>query len=138
MRRRRSALPVLRQLLRLSEVEIFTEDIPGWLVANEGQLTVALDVNVTTELKEEGIARELINRIQNMRKEKDYDVTDKITIQIVKHDAINEALEHHREYISSQTLATDVKLVDQLEDDKHAKTVELDEEVSTKIDIQKT
>jgi isoleucyl-tRNA synthetase len=124
--------------IKLSEVEISTEDIPGWLVANEGQLTVALDVNVTTELKEEGVARELINRIQNMRKEKDFDVTDKITIQIVKHEAITDAIEHHKAYIRSQTLATNVELVDQLKDHKSAKTVELDEAVSTKIEIQKT
>jgi len=123
--------------IKLSEVEIFTEDIPGWLVANEGQLTVALDVNVTVELKEEGIARELINRIQNMRKEKGYDVTDKIMIQILKHNAINDAVKHHTKYISSQTLAMKVDLVDKLEDEKKAKLVELDEEVSTKIEIDK-
>jgi len=122
--------------VKLPEVEIFTEDIPGWLVANEGQLTVALDVNVTMELKEEGIARELINRIQNMRKENDYDVTDKIAIQIVKHDKINDAVKHHTGYISSQTLATTVDLVDKL-DEKKAKVIELDEGVNTQIDIQR-
>ena len=122
--------------VKLSEVEIFTEDIPGWLVANEGQLTVALDVNVTMELKEEGIARELINRIQNMRKENDFDVTDKIAIQIVKHDKINDAVKHHTGYISSQTLAITVDLVDKL-DEKKAKVIELDEGVNTQIDVRR-
>jgi len=122
--------------IKLSEVEIFTEDIPGWLVANEGQLTVALDINVTNELKEEGIARELINRIQNMRKENGFDVTDKITIQIKKHTALNNAVKHHAHYIASQTLATKVDLVDQ-PDDKKAKTIELEEGVNTIITIQR-
>jgi len=122
--------------IKLSEVEIFTEDIPGWLVANEGQLTVALDINVTDELKEEGIARELINRIQNMRKENGFDVTDKITIQIKKHTALNNAVKHHAHYIASQTLATKVDLVDQ-PDDKKAKTIELEEGVNTIITIQR-
>lgn len=122
--------------IKLSEVEIFTEDIPGWLVANEGQLTVALDINVTDELKEEGIARELINRIQNMRKENGFDVTDKITIQIKKHTALNNAVKHHAHYIASQTLATKVDLVDQ-PDDKKAKTIELEEAVNTIITIQR-
>lgn len=72
--------------LTLEDVEILSEDIPGWLVANEGRLTVALDINVTKELKEEGIARELINRIQNLRKESNFDVTDKITLAIGRHD----------------------------------------------------
>lgn len=125
-----------KQELKLSEVEIVTEDIPGWLVANEGKLTVALDINVTTELKEEGIARELINRIQNMRKENDFDVTDKITIQIKKHEAINDAVKHHSRYIASQTLATRVDLVDQ-PDDKNAKTIELAEGMNTTIMIEK-
>lgn len=122
--------------IKLSEVEIFTEDIPGWLVANEGQLTVALDINVTDELKEEGIARELINRIQNMRKENGFDVTDKITIQIKKHTALNNAVKHHAHYIASQTLATGVDLVDQ-PDDKKAKTIELEEGVNTIITIHR-
>ena len=70
--------------LTLEDVEILSEDIPGWLVANEGRLTVALDINITKELREEGIARELINRIQNLRKESDFNVTDKINLYIGK------------------------------------------------------
>jgi len=125
-----------KQEIKLSEVEIFTEDIPGWLVANEGQLAVALDIKVTKELKEEGIARELINRIQNLRKEHGFDVTDKISIQIQKHESINEAVKNHAQYIGSQTLAVETNLVDKLED-KHTKSIDLDEGIETKILIRK-
>lgn len=111
--------------LGLEDVEILSEDIPGWLVANEGSLTVALDINVTRELKEEGIARELINRIQNLRKESDFDVTDKITLAIGRHTEINEAVEHFAQYISSQVLAESIELTD-IRDDK-AKDVEIDD-----------
>ena len=80
--------------LGLEDVEILSEDIPGWLLANEGKVTVALDINITKELKEEGIAREFINRIQNLRKESNFDVTDKIRLYIGKHAQINEAVEN--------------------------------------------
>ena len=73
--------------LSADDVEISSEDIPGWLVANEGKLTVALDVNITQELKDEGYAREFVNRIQNMRKESGFEVTDKIAVEIQRHDA---------------------------------------------------
>ena len=120
--------------LTLEDVEILSEDIPGWLVANEGRLTVALDINITKELKEEGIARELINRIQNLRKESDFDVTDKITLAIGRHDEINEAVEHFKAYIASQVLAESVELTDN-RDDK-AKDIEIDE-IQTFIKIEK-
>ena len=120
--------------LTLEDVEIFSEDIPGWLVANEGRLTVALDINVTQELKEEGIARELINRIQNLRKESNFDVTDKINLTIGKHDEINEAVEHFSNYIASQVLAVQVVLTDTPCED--AKEVEIDE-IHTFIQIEK-
>ena len=89
----------------LDEVEIISEDIPGWLVANEGKITVALDITITDELRYEGIAREFINRIQNIRKDSGFDVTDKISVEIQKNDAINEAVRKHMDYIGSQTLA---------------------------------
>ena len=120
--------------LGLEDVEILSEDIPGWLVANEGRLTVALDINVTKELKEEGIARELINRIQNLRKESNFDVTDKITLKIGRHSEINESVEHFSQYIASQVLAETVELTD-TRDDK-AKEVEIDE-IHTFIKIEK-
>ncbi len=97
--------------LSLEDVEIISEDIPGWQVANDGKLTVALDVTVTDELRYEGIAREFVNRIQNIRKESGFDVTDKITVLIEDHDFIREAVKRHSFYIGSQTLAASVSVV---------------------------
>mgnify|MGYP002617063081 FL=1 len=120
--------------LSLEDVEILSEDIPGWLVANEGHLTVALDINVTKELKEEGIARELINRIQNLRKESNFDVTDKITLAIGRHKEINEAVENFSQYIASQVLAEHIELTD--EKDNKAKDIEIDD-IHTFIKIER-
>jgi isoleucyl-tRNA synthetase len=111
--------------LTLEDVEIISEDIPGWQVANEGRLTVALDITVTDELRYEGIAREFINRIQNIRKENGYDVTDKISVQIEDNEFIREAVKRHASYIGSQTLATDLSLSTDLGD--NARDVEIDE-----------
>ena len=94
------------------DVEILTEDIPGWQVASEGNLTVALDIHVTPELKLEGIARELINRIQNLRKESGFEVTDKIELTVGRHPDLTEALEKFGDYICTQTLAVKLNLVD--------------------------
>ncbi len=120
--------------LSLDDVEIISEDIPGWLVAFEGSLTVALDLNVTPELKAEGIARELINRIQNLRKERGFNVTDKIHILIQSHRFVNEAVKAHKEYIGSQTLAEDIRISDNV---PKGKEMELDENVTTRVQIQK-
>jgi isoleucyl-tRNA synthetase len=98
----------------VDDVEIISEDIPGWLVANEGRITVALDVTITDELKREGIARELVNRIQNLRKTNKLEITDKIEVAIEKNDAITPAVEAFRDYIAGQVLATDIRLVDRL------------------------
>ena len=98
----------------LADVEIVTEDMPGWLVTNEGTLTIALDVTVTEELRQEGVARELVNRIQNIRKSSGFEITDKINIVIERLDAINDAVTNFADYISSQTLATGITLVDSL------------------------
>jgi len=98
------------------DVEILTEDMPGWLVVNNGVLTIALDIELTPELIEEGIARELINRLQNLRKSSGLDITDRIDVQIVRNDAINTAVEHCKEYIASQVLANSIALVDSLAD----------------------
>ncbi|MBI9054604.1 MAG: isoleucine--tRNA ligase [Bacteroidales bacterium] len=122
--------------LVLEDVEISSEDIPGWLVANDGKLTVALDINITAELREEGIAREFINRIQNIRKDSNFDVTDKIEIQIQKHDLINTAIEKFSDYISTQTLANSIDLVDNFEQNS-VHLVEIDEEIKTSIKIDK-
>ena len=122
--------------LTLNDVEIISEDIPGWLVANEGKLAIALDISVTENLKQEGIARELINRIQNLRKDNGFDVTDKIEIQIQRHDVINSAIDKYNEYISAQTLAKSLKLVDKLYEYESA-NIEIEEEVKTLIKINK-
>ena len=92
------------------EVEIISEDIPGWLVANEGQLTVALDITVTGELLHEGIAREFVNRIQNIRKESGFEVTDKIRVVIEDLPSVAAAVRTHSGYIAAQTLALEVTL----------------------------
>jgi isoleucyl-tRNA synthetase len=122
--------------LTLEDVEIISEDIPGWLVANEGKLTVAMDVNITEELRQEGIAREFINRIQNLRKDSDFDVTDKIKLEIMMHDSINDAVLAHKEYIGSQTLAVSVELVEKLAESE-AKAVEIEQGVESFIKIEK-
>jgi len=121
-------------ILSSEDVEIISEDIPGWQVANEGRLTVALDVTVTDELRYEGIAREFVNRIQNIRKENGYDVTDKITVSIEDHEYVREAVKRHASYIGSQTLATEVRLVKSLSGE--TRDVEIDE-VTVKVRVIK-
>ena len=111
--------------LGLEDVEIQTEDVPGWLVASEGGLTIALDINLTEELKQEGIAREFINKIQNIRKDSDFEVTDRIVLTIQKDERFNLAVENFRDYISNQTLASELVLVDQINHSK-SNTVEID------------
>ena len=97
------------------DVEIQSEDIPGWLVASNDNLTIALDVTITEELRQEGVAREFVNRIQNIRKANGYDITDKILVKIEKLDAVNAAVEAFGDYISSQTLANEIILVDKID-----------------------
>ena len=120
--------------LTLDDVEIVSEDIPGWLVANEGAITVALDVNITEELRQEGVARELINRIQNIRKESGFDVTDRIHVTMEKHEAINDAVHTHTQYIGSQTLADQIELIDRLENN-HSKRIDIDEDTYINIRV---
>jgi isoleucyl-tRNA synthetase len=122
--------------ISLDDVEIISEDIPGWLVANDGKLTVALDVTVTDELREEGIAREFVNRIQNLRKDSGLEVTDKININIGKHPDINKAIKNNEDYILSQTLAKSVRLVDNIPSNQGTEVV-LDERISTLLQIEK-
>ena len=92
-----------------ADFEITSEDMPGWLVASEGKLTVALDITLTDELRREGVARELINRIQNIRKDSGFEVTDKIRVEIEAKELVAGAIEHFADYIASQTLAVEVK-----------------------------
>lgn len=95
-----------------TDVDIISEDIPGWLVSNEGNLTVALEVELTDELKMEGMARELINRIQNLRKENGLEITDRIIVTVAPHDETNAAIASFGDMIKSQVLANDIKIAD--------------------------
>lgn len=106
----------------ISDVEIATQDIPGWVVANDGNLTVALDIVISPELRDEGIARELVNRIQNIRKDA-FDVTDRIRIQLL-HGEWDTAVNTHMDYICNETLCSDLQLVDAI-DDVAKKSVEI-------------
>ncbi len=96
------------------DVEVISEDIPGWLVANEGNITVALDITVTDELHREGIARELVNRIQNIRKTSGFDITDKIDVAIASNVETDQAVREYRDYMSRQVLANTFEVVDNL------------------------
>jgi isoleucyl-tRNA synthetase len=119
--------------IELADVEVISEDIPGWLVANDGSLTVALDITLTAELRKEGIARELVNRIQNIRKSSGYEITDRIVVKIEKQAEINDAIADFSAYIATQTLANSITLHDKVED-----AVELDfEEFVVKIGVNK-
>ena len=95
-----------------ADVEIISEDIPGWLVANEGRLTVALDITVTESLRKEGLARELVNRIQNLRKSNGYDITDKIVVTVLSTDEMDDAIKEFNEYIANQVLAVSVEITE--------------------------
>ena len=102
-------------VVEAADVEIFSEDIPGWLVANEGKLTVALDVTVTEELRQEGVARELVNRIQNIRKSSGLEITDKIKITLSKNQQTDDAVNEYKDYICNQVLGTSLTLTDEVE-----------------------
>ncbi len=113
-------------VLTLEDVEITSEDIPGWSVASEGDITVALDITITDELKKEGVARDLVNRIQNLRKDMGLDVQDKIRVQIQKSTALlNEAVDANKQYICNETQALSLGVVEHLDGD--SKTLEIDE-----------
>ncbi|HET6992065.1 MAG TPA: DUF5915 domain-containing protein [Bacteroidia bacterium] len=119
-----------------AEVEILVDDLPGMLVAIDGRYTVALDVTLSPELLEEGLARELVNRIQNLRKDKDFEVTDKIDVKIKSHDLLTTAVRNNFNYICSETLATTLELVNELHETE-AIPVEVDDEIKTLVHITK-
>lgn len=104
-------IPGTAYQIAIEDVEILAEDVPGWQVANIGALTVALDINISEELKQEGISRELINRIQNMRKDQGFEVTDKINVQVKEHPYVAEALKNNLSYICAEILADSFDLV---------------------------
>jgi isoleucyl-tRNA synthetase len=122
-------------VLDANDVEIQTEDIPGWVISTSGNITVALDVTITQTLKEEGIARELINRIQNLRKDKQLEVTDKIIVEVEKHEDIVSAIENNYPYICSEILAASLSIIQQINEDKVS--VELTDEITTCISLKK-
>ena len=103
-------------VVEAADVEIYSEDIPGWLVANEGKLTVALEVTVTEALRREGIARELVNRIQNIRKNSGFEITDKIKVSLSKNSVTDDAVNEYNTYICNQVLATSLVLADEVPD----------------------
>ena len=119
--------------LTQAEVEITSQDIEGWLVANQGSLTVALDVTITDELRKEGNARELVNRVQNLRKESGFDVTDKIKLIIQKNDILEQSITANEQYIKTETLTNELVFEDIVE-----KGTEIAfDDVNTKILIKK-
>ncbi len=120
-------------ILTIADVEISSQDIPGWLVANSNGVTVALDITISDELRKEGIARELINRIQNIRKDSGFEVTDKVKVKILSQAVIEEAVNANLEYIKSETLTDELKFVDVLE---NGMEIEFDE-LNTQISITK-
>ncbi len=119
-------------VITLDDVEIFSEDVPGWLVGNEGRLTVALDITLTDELQKEGLARELVNRIQNLRKAKGFEITDRITVWLSSIPTLDEAVRENAEYIKSQVLADAIRIVSEELEDR----VEIDD-LSLRISIRK-
>jgi len=122
--------------IMLDEVEILSEDIPGWQVASLGNLTVALDISITPELMEEGLAREMINRIQNIRKDKGFEVTDKINVKIQSQPGLDLAVNHNISYICAEILAQSFDVVDTIEDADKV-NIELTDTISTSISIRK-
>ena len=123
-------------VLETEDVEIIPVDIPGWKVANSGALTVALDINLNEALINEGIARELVNRIQNIRKDKGFEVTDKINIKIQRNNSIETAIKNNLSYICTETLTNNLEVVDTISQAEGI-NVEVDENISTLITVQK-
>lgn len=122
--------------LDIADVEIISEDIPGWLVANEGNLTIALDVTVTPELRREGIARDIVNRIQNIRKSRDYDITDRISLTFAPADATDDAIRDFADYISRQVLATSLEIAPIADGDEGVEELNMDD-ITAKVRISR-
>ena len=101
-------------ILSLEDVEISSQDIPGWLVANANGITVALDITLTEELKNEGIARELVNRIQNLRKDSGFELTDRVTVMVNENAALQESLIEFKDYICREILADSIQWVPEI------------------------
>ena len=122
--------------LTLEDVEISTQDIEGWLVMNDEKLTIALDITISKELRYEGIARELVNRIQNIRKDQGFEVTDKINITVMKQDELKASVDANFDYICSETLTENLTFIDTISD-PNAQAIELEEGLTTQIVVTK-
>lgn len=123
-------------MLTLEDVEISTQDIEGWLVMNDDKLTIALDITISEELRNEGVARELVNRIQNIRKDQGYEVTDKINISVMKQDVLKASVDANFDYICSETLTENLTFIDVISD-ANAQAIELEEGLTTQIVVTK-
>ena len=121
-------------VIEVVDVEIISEDIPGWLVANEGNITIALDVTISEELKQEGIARDIVNRVQNIRKSRDYDITDKINLVFAPNADTDAAINAYSEYIARQVLATSIT-IGNINGAEGVETLEIDD---IKVDVSIT
>ncbi len=122
-------------LLVSNDVEIIPVDIPGWKVANNGSITVALDITISPKLREEGIAREIVNRIQNIRKESKFDVTDRIVVKMINHPQINDAIINNLDYIRTEILANTFDIVKELSSE--GLEIEIDEHIKTRVLIDR-
>jgi isoleucyl-tRNA synthetase len=121
-------------MLSLEDFIITSEDIEGWMVATDGELTIALDVMLDDDLRAEGIAREIVNRVQNLRKDSDFEVTDRIHLTIQREEKIAVAIEKYGDYICSEVLATELQIVEGL---PNVTEVELLEGLNIKMTISK-
>jgi isoleucyl-tRNA synthetase len=120
--------------ISVEDVEIAVEDVPGWLVATENNLTVALDITLTEELKQEGVARDIVNRLQNLRKDRDYELTDRILVKIKPVQGLNEAVQSNFNYICTEILAEKLELTEVIEESK-AVEIELEDNLKTLVEI---
>ncbi|MBT8229370.1 MAG: class I tRNA ligase family protein, partial [Bacteroidia bacterium] len=120
--------------LTIEDFEISAEEIPGWQVAQDGEITVALDINLTEELLAEGMARELVNRIQNARKDKNFDVTDRILVELQDHSGIKDAIGRFSDYIRNEVLADSIQLVE----DGHGESISLPGDIEILMDVVKS
>lgn len=121
-------------VIERADVEIISEDVPGWTVANDGEVTVALDLDITPELKAEGLAREVVKRIQMFRKDSGFEITDRIAVSFPAKSKIAKAVDSFKDYIASQVLAYSISFVDEMP----TNAIELDfEEFKTLISIEK-
>jgi isoleucyl-tRNA synthetase len=124
------------EYISISDVEIFTEDVPGWQVTSENGITIALDITLTDELIQEGYTREMVNRIQNLRKDNGYEVTDRIIIKVQSDTMLTNALKNNKDYLCTETLADDLQFVDSFANDESS-VLELDTTVSANIQLEK-